>query len=128
MFFESPIGTKEPISEDEFIKRWEGEVGATWFAKEKKPWVIEKVLKPIYARYKEMLEDIKTEGASENIQVEARKRLYRCLDVIARRLGATEVQNIILDLSDIERAAARYSVAIDDPYVEYAVKGFYEFT
>ncbi|MBI2046271.1 MAG: hypothetical protein HYT28_02535 [Parcubacteria group bacterium] len=91
-----------------------------WAGEEQKDALIEKYLKPIYQKYLEIIEDLRTEKIPEDEIEKIISKMNDCLES-TKRIGTTDPNNIIRSIEDYKNFVAK------DIYTEYALKSLLEF-
>lgn len=96
-----------------------------WVKPEQKDILIEEYLKPIYKKYIEAVNEVKSEAASEKDEEQILKTVIKRLNHIlerTKRIGSTDQNNITRSIYDYRN---RFCQA--DDYVEYAATSLADF-
>lgn len=121
-----PKGESEMMNENEYIDMCvEYALKTGWVNPEQKDILIEEYLKPIYNKYIEVINEVKSEISAEKDAAELLKTLIKRLNHIlerTRRIGSTDHNNIIRSIYDYRNRFCQ-----SDDYVEYAATSFGDF-
>lgn len=91
-----------------------------WVKKVQKDVLVEKYLKPIHKKYREIIEELKNEKevSEKDLKVVVRWLNYSLEST--RRIGSTDKDNVIMTIED-------YRDRVPYPYAHYAVESLLEF-
>jgi len=84
-----------------------------WVKEKEKDILINDYLKPIYAKYLEIIKDLHQEGLAVGDITKIVTKMNRCLEA-TRRIGSTEPNNIVRTIRD-------YQLAAKNNHEEYAL-------